>query len=83
MNRELLFEIEVDAQDRHGEVVIEKVVEAIIQDIFDLSRRCSQRNGPNSIENETIKRVNKAISQYFQIEEDFNHSIHSRKSNTE
>lgn len=69
MNKELLFQFEVDAQDRHGEVVVEKVVEYVIEHVLAITRMRGPRNGTNSAENIILSKVREDIIAYFDVQE--------------
>ncbi len=69
MNNELLFQFEVAAQDKHGEVVIEKVVEYAIEHVLAITRMRVVRNGEHSTENMVLNKVREDIIAYFDVPE--------------
>src|SRR5574343_850124 len=69
MNKQLLFDFQLDAQDKHGEINIEKVVEFAIQHVLAITRMRTYRNGLESKENLAIDHIRRDITEYFQIQE--------------
>lgn len=69
MNKELLFDFQLDAQDKHGDINIEKVVEFAIQHVLAIIHLRTCQNEKNSIESIAVEKVREDIVNYFQIEE--------------
>lgn len=69
LNYELLNELQYQAQDKHGETDQYEFAKLIAQHAIAITHMRQYRNGPDSAENQVIRKIRNDLMQYFGIED--------------